>query len=112
MPLYSAPEPEWMTEADKLMLHIGKEPVQWDDFSARLKDRGEMDVGGVEMRCFEDYTLPPRPDNDVIVAAVLVPCKSSMVSVLKQIGMADWPVGHSTYALDCPHRSFPDGCHV
>jgi hypothetical protein len=68
MPIHSAPDAEWMTEAGKLMLRIGKEPLLREEFSPRIADRGEIDVGVVEMKCFEDCTLPPRPDNGVIVA--------------------------------------------
>jgi hypothetical protein len=42
--LHPVPDPEWMTEADKLMLHIGKEPVQCEETSARIGEQGEMDV--------------------------------------------------------------------
>jgi hypothetical protein len=112
MPMYQVSDPEWMAEADKLMSHMGREPVQWGEFSARIGEHGEMDVGAAEMRFCEDCTVPPKPDNDGVVAVVLVSWTGSMVSVLKKIGMVDWPIRHSSFALDYLYRSVPEGCHA
>jgi hypothetical protein len=85
MPLHSVPDPEEMTASRKLMLRVGKEPVQYNGFNTQIVDRGELGVGVVEMRSFEDYTPPPRPDNDVYAAVVLVAWTRSMVSVMEKL---------------------------
>jgi hypothetical protein len=87
-------------------------PVQWDEFSEKMADRGEWGVPAVEMSCFEDRTVALEPGNDVIVAVVIVAWSASMISVMKKVGTNDRPVGHSDFAFDCMFRSIPDRCQI
>jgi hypothetical protein len=64
------------------------------------------------MRCFEDCTIPPGPENDVIVVVILAAWTGSVAFAMKKICIEDCPIGHHAYALDCLFRSVPDGFHV
>jgi hypothetical protein len=58
-----------MTDADRFMSRVEEhQPVPWEQFGELLAERGEMDVGAVQLRRFEDSTVPPGPSNDVMVA--------------------------------------------
>jgi hypothetical protein len=94
------------------MLQVEKQAVRWERFKELVSERGQMDVGAVEMRRYGDCTVGPAPDNDVIVVAVPVVWTSSLISGRKLTGMEDWPVGHSAHAIWGLFRSVPDGCHV
>jgi hypothetical protein len=65
--------PEWMSEADKHMTAIeGLEPVPWEKFVNAAHCRGEMESKAIEQRGFEECSVAPGPDNDVIVGVALV----------------------------------------
>jgi hypothetical protein len=62
--------PDRMTEAGKHMPGVGG--VSWEQFKEIIADTGDLKYGDVEHKRYEECTVPPGPDNNVIVAAVLV----------------------------------------
>jgi hypothetical protein len=59
-----------------------------------------MDVGAVKMRSFEDCTVRPSSDDDIIVDVVIVAWRGTLISTLKMVAMEDWTVRHSAHAIE------------
>jgi hypothetical protein len=61
-----------MSEADKHMLGIeGLTPVPWEDFGETAA-KGEMQSKAIEQRRFEEGSVPPGLDSDVIIGVAVV----------------------------------------
>jgi hypothetical protein len=58
----------------------------------------------VERRRYEECKIAPAPDNDVIVAAVVVALPDTLISTLKFAAMEDWPIDHNAMAALPPDR--------
>jgi hypothetical protein len=102
-----------MTYADRHMLQVEyHRPVSCESFRDCRLASGETDVGVVEMKRYEECTVSPGKDNDVIVAVVLVVWTGTLVSVSKSIGKEDWSIGHSAHPLNGLFLAVRDGCHV
>jgi hypothetical protein len=71
----------------------------WEGFGLMIAERGEMRIGAAEMRRHEVCTVAPAPDNDVIVAAVVVAGSQTLISTLKFAAKEDWPIDHSARAV-------------
>jgi hypothetical protein len=83
--------PKWMTEADKHMSALtDKQAVPREQFRELIAGRGEMEVGAIEQKRYEECSLLPGPTNDVIVAAVIVSWSGTLISVLNEFGRDDW----------------------
>jgi hypothetical protein len=82
--------PEWMTEVDNRMLGVEcHEAIPWEHFGRLMEERAEMRIGAVEMKRYEECSATPAPDNDVIVAAVLLTWSHTLISTLKTPATAD-----------------------
>jgi hypothetical protein len=102
-----------MTEADKKTLDVeSHEALPWEHFETLTAVRGESRIGAPEMKRYEDCSVSPAPDNDVMVSTVFVPWSESVIATWKTSGMQDWPVAHGAYAIGMLFRSLPVGCHM
>lgn len=92
--------PEWATEANKFMFGINcKEAVPWDEFKDRIADRGDMKFSVLEQQRYEECSVTPVPDNDVIVAVVPVIWTDQLITKLKVAGKEDWSIAHFGLAM-------------
>jgi hypothetical protein len=61
--------PERLTEADVHLIGVeGKQAVSWEQFKELIADSGDTKYGVVEKNRYEECTVAPGADNDVIVA--------------------------------------------
>jgi hypothetical protein len=73
-----------MTQDDKHMLTARDlQHVSWEHFMACIEGRGEMMVAVVEQKRHKEGTVAPGPDNDVIVAAVLVVWTDTLITTVE-----------------------------
>jgi hypothetical protein len=100
-----------MSDPDKPMLLIeGKRPVPWDQFCDAA--RGEKEFTIIEQRRFEECSVVPSPENDVIVGSALVVWSPSCISVLKSHGKEDYPIAVAGGALEHVFRNVPTQSHI
>jgi hypothetical protein len=59
-----------------------------------------MEFGIIEQRRFEELSVIPGPDNQVIVGSAIVVWSPSLISAFKSVGRCDYPVVVSAAALD------------
>jgi hypothetical protein len=64
-----------------------------------IVDQGEMVYTAIEQKRYEECSVVPGPDNDVIVAIVLVISTDTLVTTLKMSGKEDWPQALTAFAL-------------
>jgi hypothetical protein len=73
--------------------------VPWEHFGPLVKRKGEVGFRFVEKRRFEEYSVPPGPDNDVIAGSALVVWSPSLISVFKSVEHLNHLVATSAKAL-------------
>jgi hypothetical protein len=102
------PFPEWATKVDTHMFGIeGKRAISWEQFKDLIADSGEMSYGAVEQKRYEKCTVPPCPDNAVIVASVLAIWRDSLIPTLKVVRKGDWPIALFGYAMSGFFKAIP-----
>jgi hypothetical protein len=69
--------------------------VSWEQFKDIIADTGGVKYGVVEQKRYEECTVARDPDNDVIVAAVLVTWTETLIMTLKVARKDDWPIAHT-----------------
>jgi hypothetical protein len=65
----------WMTEADQYMLHLGLEPVPWDQFAEATGQKGEYQFQAIEQRATEDNVMGSQKEsapNSLVGATIVV----------------------------------------
>jgi hypothetical protein len=89
---------EWMTEVDKHMLAVEDHQARcWEQFRELINERGESRFAAIERKRYEKCSL--APENDVVVAAVLVVWSDTRIPTVKVARKDDWPIAHSGVAL-------------
>jgi hypothetical protein len=71
----------------------GEQPAQWEMFKSLIENLGDIRFHAIEQKRSEDCSVPPGPDNDVVVAAAWVIGMDMLITVLKRSRMGDWPEG-------------------
>jgi hypothetical protein len=59
-----------------------------------------MEFKAIELRRFEECSVVPGPDNDVIVGVALVVRSASLIAVYKRAHHSSFAIAHTGRALD------------
>jgi hypothetical protein len=92
--------PDRMSNADMHMLDSGKQPVPADRSGDMAYHRDEHEFKLIENRCFEDSSVHPRPDNDVVVGVALVIWSTTLGAVFEHAGHSTFPIAHTGAMLE------------
>jgi hypothetical protein len=88
-------------EVDKHMLNIeGLQPVSWEQFQA------------IEQRRFEECSVTPDLENDVVVGSDMVVWSGTLISVYKTAGWYQYPAAYSASALEQMLGALPSQSHT
>jgi hypothetical protein len=61
----------------------------------------------IEQKRYEECSVAPGPDNDVIVGSVLVNWTDTMITTLKMISSGDWPQAYAAWNLSGLPKAIP-----
>jgi hypothetical protein len=92
--------PDWVTPADQHIFGVpGKCPVPWERSKENLATNGECVFTVIKQKRYEECSVAPGPNNDVIVGSVLVLWTDTMITALKLATSGDWPQAHAAWNL-------------
>jgi hypothetical protein len=80
-----------MMEAHKKVLDVeSHEAVPCEHLGRLMEESGESRIVAVEMKRYEECSVSPTPDSDVMVSTVLMTWSETLISARKTSGMQDW----------------------